>query len=96
MVLDDLVKGKLLIDYETVTQKMYRILATGENREVADRDYLGPSLTGVCPISDNEGEFRYYSRIREAIEEVFTTGEITPESLPPRAPIYWNSLLRRR
>lgn len=87
--------GKLFQDYQIVKERIYHIVGTRDNKEVVDDDYIRPSITGPCPITDEHGEFKYFCRIRESLETALTTGEIAPELLPPRAPAYWKSLIRK-
>ena len=95
MALDTIVAGKLFADYLIVKERICRIVGTRDNKEVVDHDYIQPSTTGPCLINDEHGEFKYFSRIRESLETALTTGEITQELLPPRAPAYWNTLIKR-
>ncbi|GEM_PF-6412099 len=90
MTLDQQVKGQLLEDHKKVNERIYEVLQSGINNFIADPDYLDPSLGDQIHLDEEQGEFKYYSRIRVALETVLNTGEIAKELLPPRAPGYWN------
>ncbi len=95
MTLDQEIREKIVLDYKMVSTRMYDILESGDNQFVVDPDYVNPSVEGKTSIKNQEGEFRYLSRIREALERVLSGEKVARELLPPRAPDYWANLVKR-
>ena len=83
-----------LHDYMKVNKRLYEIVESGSNSLVVDSDYITPSIDGICSMNNEEGEFKYLSRAREALERVLIDGRIDQNLVPPRAPEYWGMILQ--
>lgn len=95
MVLEESIKKIILAEYRQTNDLIYGILVSGENEYILDPDYLRPTTIGKrCDLNDESGCFRYYSKIREALESALTTGKIASELLPTRAPDYLVRLVK--
>ncbi len=71
---------------ESIDKRVKRLMP---NTRVMDPDYLFPTCRDdVIPLTDPNGAYLYFTRIRDVLETALREGRIRIEDLPKRAPQY--------
>ena len=96
MKLEESIKQSLLHDYYEVNQNLAKVFSEGINLFVVEFDYLTPTVAfgENVPYDHNQGEFQYYSRIRQALESALTTGRVPENQVPDHWPDYLKNILK--